>query len=118
MDTTKPTTQLLGRFQPWHQGHTELFRRALAKTGQVAILLREQDGTEKNPFDFKERAYQISYALDFAGYQRGKDYEIYLVPNITHITYGRDVGYTIEQEHLGEDLEAISASKIREKILT
>lgn len=116
MDTSRPTTQLLGRFQPWHRGHTELFKRALSKTGQVAILLREQDGSEKNPFDFKERAYQISYALDFAGYQRGKHYEIYLVPNITHITYGRDVGYTIEQEHLGEEVESISATKIREKL--
>ena len=116
MDTTKPTTQLLGRFQPWHKGHTELFKRALAKTGQVAILLREQDGSEKNPFDYAQRESQIVEGLAAEGYQRGSDYDVYRVPNITHITYGRDVGYTIEQEHLGEEIESISATNIREKM--
>ena len=35
-----PTTQMLGRWQPWHDGHTELFKRALAETGQVIIMVR------------------------------------------------------------------------------
>ena len=29
----KPTAQMLGRWQPWHDGHIELFKRALQKTG-------------------------------------------------------------------------------------
>ena len=37
-DWKKPTAQMLGRWQPWHDGHTELFRRALAETGQVCIM--------------------------------------------------------------------------------
>ena len=37
------------------------------------------------------------------------------MPNITHITYGRDVGYTIEQEHMEQEIENISATKIREQ---
>ena len=28
---------MLGRWQPWHAGHTELFKRAIAETGQVCI---------------------------------------------------------------------------------
>ena len=28
-DWKKPTVQLLGRWQPWHDGHQELFKRAL-----------------------------------------------------------------------------------------
>ena len=63
MDWTRPTTQLLGRFQPWHQGHTELFKRALSKTGQVVILLRESDGTESNPFTIEDRIERIKTAL-------------------------------------------------------
>jgi nicotinamide mononucleotide adenylyltransferase len=114
MDTRKPTTQLLGRFQPWHKGHTELFKRALSKTGQVAILLREYDNTSKNPFDYAERESQILHALGLDGYSRGVHYDIYRMPNITHITYGRDVGYIIEQEHLDKETELISATKIRE----
>ena len=37
------------------------------------------------------------------------------VPNITHITYGRDVGYKIEREHLDADIEAIRATNIRQE---
>jgi len=43
-------------------------------------------------------------------------YKIMVVPNIVNITYGRDVGYKIEQEHLGEDIEQISATKIRKEM--
>ena len=111
MDWTKPTTQLLGRFQPWHQGHTELFKRALSKTGQVVILLREQDGTDSNPFTTEQRVNSIKEALSaYAG-----KFEVVPVPNITHITYGRDVGYSIEQEHLDKETESISATDIRKK---
>jgi hypothetical protein len=35
------------------------------------------------------------------------------VPNITNITYGRDVGYKIEQEVLDAETQKISATKIR-----
>jgi uncharacterized protein (DUF488 family) len=40
-------------------------------------------------------------------------YEVLLVPNITNITYGRDVGYTIEQETFDESVTGISATNIR-----
>ena len=32
------------------------------------------------------------------------------VPNIVNITYGRDVGYKIEQEKFSEEIESISAT--------
>jgi len=113
MDWTKPTTQLLGRFQPWHKGHTELFKRAISKTGQVVILLRASDGTEGNPYDFNERSVQITTALAKEGFYSSEHYVIMNVPNITHITYGRDVGYKIEQEKLEDKIEEISATNIR-----
>jgi len=115
MDRSKATTQLLGRFQPWHDGHTELFKRALSKTGQVIILLREEDGTENNPLTIRDRTARIRGALSLAGFEYGREYEIQGVPNITHITYGRGVGYTIEEEVLDEATQAISATKIREQ---
>ena len=36
-----------------------------------------------------------------------------LVPNITEIVYGRDVGYKITQETFTDEIHAISATKIR-----
>lgn len=93
-----------------------MFRKAYNKTGQVVILLREQDGSEKNPFGFEQRVEQISEGLRAEGFEIGVDYDIVRVPNITHITYGRDVGYTIEQEFLGAEIEAISATEIRKNM--
>ena len=55
------------------------------------------------------------YDLEMSGYKLGKDFVVMDVPNIVNITYGRDVGYKIEQEHLGEEIEKISATDIRNK---
>ena len=43
-DFKKPTVQMLGRWQPWHDGHTALFKKALTLTGQVVIMVREVYG--------------------------------------------------------------------------
>jgi hypothetical protein len=43
-------------------------------------------------------------------------YEIQVVPNITNITYGRDVGYAIEQETFDNSITDISATKIRKEL--
>lgn len=67
---------------------------------------------EKNPYTFSERCSMIERHLSMRGYSR-ESYDIMSVPNITHITYGRDVGYKIEKETLEEDIENISATKIR-----
>ena len=39
-----------------------------------------------------------------------------LVPNIVNITYGRGVGYILEEEIFDESIESISATKIRKKM--
>jgi predicted nucleotidyltransferase len=109
MDRRKPTVQMLGRFQPWHKGHRELFKRAHGKTGQVAIMVRD---TGEEWFDQSN----LIDDLKNHGYEYDKDYIVMTVPNIVNITYGRDVGYKIEQEHLGEEVEKISATEIRSQI--
>ena len=43
-DWKKSTVQMLGRWQPWHHGHQELFKRCIAKTGQVIIQVRDVKG--------------------------------------------------------------------------
>ena len=106
MDRRKPTVQMLGRYQPWHEGHTELFKRAHRKTGQVAIMVRD---TGEEHFDQS----MVIGELFNHGFEYDKDYIIMMVPNIVNITYGRDVGYKIEQEKLPSSIEAISATKIR-----
>jgi len=116
-DKQKPTVQLLGRWQPWHEGHTALFKKAIEKTGQVVILIRDMPIGENNPFTSNQIAKRIEESLSKEGYAYKHDYDIISVPNIVNITYGRDVGYTITQEHLGSEIESISATKIRNEIL-
>ena len=121
-DWKKPTIQLLGRWQPWHDGHQELFKRALQKTGQVIIQVRDVQGVsagmghDDNPFDWDQVCNNISEGLAKDGYKRGIEYEIMLVPNIVNITFGRGVGYVFEEESFEEIIEDISATKIRRKM--
>ena len=121
-DPKKPTVLLLGRWQPWHEGHLALFKRAIIKTGQVLIQVRDVkdssggEGQEDNPFSFNEISSDIEKKLEDHGYKLGKDYLIEIVPNITNITYGRGVGYKIEQENFDDKTESISATKIREEL--
>ncbi len=113
-DWQKETVQMLGRWQPWHPGHRALFERAIAKTGQVAIMIRDCQGWNgSNPFAIEQVKNFIKRDLDPL-YQG--QYEILVVPNIVNITYGRDVGYKIEQEVFDDATHAISATKIRKEM--
>ena len=111
-DNKKPTAQMLGRWQPWHDGHQKLFEEIIKKTGQVNIMVRDVQGVGDNPFNFETVKSNIESALkDF------KDrIKITLVPNITNICYGRGVGYKIEEIVLDKKIQEISATKIRNKM--
>lgn len=113
-DWQKETVQMLGRWQPWHAGHRALFERAIAKTGQVVIQIRDCQGWQgSNPFAIEQVKEYIRRDLDLL-YQG--QYEIQVVPNIINITYGRDVGYKIEQETFDDATHSISATKIRKSL--
>jgi len=119
-DWKKPTVEMLGRWQPWHDGHTALFKKALEKTGQVCIMYRDVGGVDAgvegqndNPFEFEEVKKNIANGLAAQGYTEGKEYVVIKVPNITDISYGRGVGYSFTEHDLGEKIHKISATKIR-----
>ena len=126
-DQFKPTTQMLGRWQPWHPGHTELFKRALAETGQVCIQIRtvpqQEDASggrtmtqDDNPFQVMDVIENIKKELAKEGYQYNHEYIIMKVPNIVDISYGRGVGYTFTEHDLGKEIHDISATKIRKQM--
>ncbi len=128
-DWKRPTTQMLGRWQPWHPGHTALFKKALMETGQVCIQIRDVGGIvgqdagagrtaaqTDNPFDLDTVKANIVDALAGEGFVHNEDYIIMQVPNIVDISYGRGVGYTFSQHDLGEEIHNISATKIRAEL--
>ncbi len=125
-DWQEPTAQMLGRWQPWHDGHTALFKKALMETGQVCIMIRDVGGIvgqdvgagrtakqDDNPFEYNQVIQNIQVALHKEGFRYNQEYIIMKVPNIVDISYGRGVGYTFTQHDLGDDIHEISATKIR-----
>jgi broad-specificity NMP kinase len=113
-DWRKETVQMLGRWQPWHDGHRALFDRLIARTGQVIIQIRDVQGWQgSNPFGFADVVRFIKRDLDSL-YQG--QYEVQLVPNIVHIGWGRGVGYTSGEETFDKSITDISATKIRKEL--
>ena len=105
-----PTALLIGRYQPFHVGHKTLVAEAIKRTGQCCIALRDVGGTDdSNPYDFDKVRVEIEAACtDF-----GDKIKIIELPNITDIFYGRGVGYNIEELVLSDELQSVSATKIR-----
>jgi len=63
-DNKKPTAQMLGRWQPFHDGHYTLFEEIIKKTGQVCIQIRDVQGVDDNPFDFETVKKNIEEKLN------------------------------------------------------
>ena len=112
-DNKKSTAQMLGRWQPFHNGHYALFEEIIKKTGQVCIQVRDVQGVGDNPFDFETVKSNITQRLEPNFKNR---FKVILVPNISNICYGRGVGYKIEEIVLSEEVQKISATKIRKKM--
>lgn len=109
-DSRKPTGLMLGRFQPFHDGHYELFKKIISKHQQVTIGVRNTYGLNDDRYKFIEIKNQIENKIDRRYRFR---YNVVLYPNITDICYGRDVGYTMSKIDLPDEIEAIRGRDIR-----
>lgn len=110
-DWSAPTTLMLGRYQPWHEGHHALYKEAGKRTDQVLLGVRNTYNTsEKDPLTFNEVKGYIAKDEFMDGAM------VLRLPNITNIVYGRDVGYKIEQVDLGAEIHAISATQKRKEL--
>lgn len=110
-DWSAPTTLMLGRYQPWHEGHHALYVEAGKRTDQVMLGVRNTYNTSsKDPLTFDQ-------VKEYIGKDEFMDGAMVLrLPNITNIIYGRDVGYKIEQVKLDDEIEAISATQKRKEM--
>jgi tRNA uridine 5-carbamoylmethylation protein Kti12 len=110
-DWRKPTTLMLGRYQPWHEGHHALYAEAGNRTNQVMLGVRDTQGTsEKDPLSFSQVKGYIAKDVVMTNAM------VIKMPNITNIVYGRDVVYKIEQVKLGDEIESISATQKRKEM--
>ena len=109
----KKTAIYVGRFQPIHDGHFEIIKKAIKKNGQIAILVMDSFKiNKKNPFTFDQVKKKIHKKLiNFVG-----KYEIIKIPVVSEFIYGRKVGYKIKKYKIGKKLEQISATEIRKRL--
>ena len=114
MDRSKPTTQLLGRFQPWHKGHRWLIDQRLKEGKNVLVAIREVSKDDSNPYNPLDVKKNIEEELkDLINTKRVK---VIIIPDVESINYGRGVGYEIIEHVPPKNIGEISATKIRESL--
>jgi cytidyltransferase-like protein len=101
----------VGRWQPLHTGHQELFKRAMDEGKNVLICIRDIKPDEKNPFTAEQVKENIT--LFYADEPRVK---VMVIPDICSIEFGRGVGYDIIEHIPPAAVAEISATKIREQM--
>ena len=99
----------VGRWQPLHTGHQELFKRAMDEGKNVLICIRDIQPDEKNPFTAQQVLENITKF-----YQNEPRVKVMVIPDICSIEFGRGVGYDIIEHIPPTVIGEISATKIRE----
>ena len=104
----------VGRWQPLHKGHQELFKQAMDEGKNVLICIRDGKPNEKNPFTPEEVKENIEkhYADEIS---LGK-VKVMVIPDICSIEFGRGVGYDIIERIPPTEIGEISATKIRKEM--
>jgi cytidyltransferase-like protein len=101
----------VGRWQPLHKGHQELFKRAMDSGKNVLICIRDIQPDEKNPF-FAEQVLENITTF----YKDESRVKVMIIPDICSIEFGRGVGYDIIEHIPPTEIADISATKIREQM--
>lgn len=111
-DNRSETGQMLGRFQPFHEGHKQIFYEILKKKGQIYVMVKDVYKVGDNPFKFNE--IKKSFTEQLKPFK--SRYKILKVPNISNIYYGRTVGYKFSKINLDKKITEISGTKIRKNL--
>ena len=110
----KQYSMVVGRFQPFHDGHKWLVNQCLEDGKNVLIVIRDIIPDEKNPFEASEVKNNIMKELwKLIGEERVK---VMVIPDIESVNFGRGVGYDIIEHLPPQEVSDISATKIREQL--
>lgn len=96
----------IGRFQPFHDGHTAIIRSLLDEGARPIVALRDNPLDKDNPYPLYARFKAMSALF-------GKQIELVGVPDFDEIVFGRSPGFDLRQIRLDEELEAISGTELR-----
>ena len=110
----KQYSMLVGRFQPFHDGHKWLMNQSLNEGKNSLICIRDIEPDDKNPYTSEEVYNNVSQELsELIGEGRVK---VIIIPDIESVNFGRGVGYDIIEHIPPQEVGDISATKIREQL--
>ena len=110
----KQYSMVVGRFQPFHDGHKWLVNECIKEGKNVLICIRDIAPDEKNPFSAQEVENNIKKELwQLLSDERVK---VIIIPDIESVNFGRGVGYDIIEHIPPQEVGDISAPKIREQM--
>lgn len=104
----------IGRWQPLHEGHKQMFQQVLNEGNRVCIAIRDVKPDEKNPFTVEEvysnicKQYENNILLG--------QVRVIIIPDIHSVEFGRGVGYDIIEHIPPAEIAEISATKIRKEM--
>jgi nicotinamide mononucleotide adenylyltransferase len=104
----------IGRWQPWHEGHQWLIDQRLQEGKNVCIAIRDVDINENQPWSAQQIKDNLKVRF-FEQITEGK-IKVVIIPDIESVNYGRGVGYEIIEHVPPEQINEISATKIRKKL--
>jgi nicotinamide mononucleotide adenylyltransferase len=104
----------IGRWQPLHEGHKQLFRQVIDEGGKVCVAIRDVEVDEKNPFTPHQIMLNIFEQMQ-PEVESGK-LKVIVIPDICSVDFGRGVGYDIVEHIPPQEVADISATKIREQM--
>jgi len=101
----------IGKWQPWHDGHTWLIEERLKLGKNILIGIREIENPKYSLSDIKLKVFRL-----FPNEVNIGTIDFIELPDIESINYGRDVGYDIIEHKPPNDIKEISGTKIRKEI--
>ena len=104
----------IGRWQPLHTGHKELFRQVINEGGKVCVAIRDGEVNEKNPFSPLQVMNNIFDEMQ--NEVEAGTLKVIIIPDICSVEFGRGVGYDIIEHIPPTEVAEISATKIREQM--
>jgi cytidyltransferase-like protein len=104
----------IGRWQPLHEGHKQMFQQVLNEGNKVCIAIRDVKPDEKNPFTADE--VYINICKQYENNILLGQVRVIVIPDICSVEFGRGVGYDIIEHIPPTEIAEISATKIRKEM--
>jgi len=102
-------SMFIGKWQPWHDGHTWLIKERLKLGKNILIGIREIEEPLYSPSEIKLQVFNL-----FPNEVNVGTIDFIELPDIESVNYGRDVGYEIIEHKPPENIKKIKGRELRE----